>query len=87
MWQLELTMCAEGRAWYGMEDNFSIFHSGIHFHFILLYQGKFRPEATHNLYCTFATLSILLQVVAHEGKQYGTMHLIPCLKHYRNDLP
>ena len=40
-----------------------------------------------NLYCTFAMLSVLLQVVAHKGKQYGAMHLIPYLKHYRHDLP
>ena len=26
--------------------------------------------------------SVPLQVVAHEGKQFGTMHLIPYLKHY-----
>ena len=57
------------------------------FHSILSYQGKFRPEATRNLYCTFATLSRPLQVVAREGKQHGTMHLIPYLKHYRNELP
>ena len=57
------------------------------FHSIIPYQGKFKPEAKHNLYCTFATLSVLLQVVAHEGKQYGTTHLIPYLKHYSNDLP
>ena len=44
-------------------------------------------EATHNLYCIFATLSVPLQVVAREGKQYGTMHFIPYLKDYRNDLP
>ena len=57
------------------------------FHSILPYQAKFGPEATRNLHCTFATLSVPMQVVAHEGKQYGTMHLIPYLKHYRNDLP
>ena len=57
------------------------------FHFILSYQGKFKPEAIRNLYCTFATLSIPLQVVAREGKQHGAMHLIPHLKHYRNELP
>ena len=36
-----------------------------------------------NLHCTFAMLSVLLQ-----GKQYGAnvLHLIPYLKHYRNDL-
>ena len=55
------------------------------FHFILPYQRKIRPEATRNLYCTFARLSVPLQVVAHEGKQYGTMHLIRYLKHYSND--
>ena len=111
-----------GRAWYGMEDNFSIFHTSnflpFHFHSILKifhsifysilkfssifhsilqlssifhsilpHQGKFRPEATRNLYCTFATLSIPLQVVALEGKQRGTRHLIPYLKHYRDELP
>ena len=37
--------------------------------------------------CTFATLSVPLQVVASECKQYSTMHLIPYLKHYRNELP
>ena len=31
--------------------------------------------------------SVLLQVVAHEGKQYGGVHLVPYLKRYRNDLP
>ena len=40
-----------------------------------------------DLYCTFATLSVPLQAVANEGKQYSAMHLIPHLKHYRNDLP
>ena len=63
-----------------MEEDFSIFLTGnfllFHFHSILKfssifhsiipYQGKFRPEATRNLHCTFATLSVLLQ-----GKQYG----------------
>ena len=44
-------------------------------------------EATHNLYCIFATLSVPLQVVAREDKQYGTMYLIPYLKDYRNELP
>ena len=53
---------------------------------IISYQGKFRLEATHNLYCTFATLSVPLQVVARKGRQYDTMHLIPYLKHYRNEL-
>ena len=41
---------------------FSIFHS------ILPYLGKFRPEATRNLYCIFATLSMPLQVVACKRK-------------------
>ena len=36
------------------------------FHSILPYHDKFRPEATRNLYCTFATLHILLQLVAHK---------------------
>ena len=36
-----------------------------------------------NLHCTFARLSVPLQVVTHEGKRYGTMHLI---QHYSNDL-
>ena len=49
---------------------FSVFHS------ILPYQGKFKSEATCNLLCTFATLSVPLQVVTREGKQHGTMHLI-----------
>ena len=40
-----------------------------------------------NLYCTLATLSVPLQVVARKGKQYGTMHLIPYLKLYCNELP
>ena len=84
-----------------MEDDFSIFQNGnflpFYFHFILKfssifhsilpYQGKFRLEPTRNLHCTFATLSVLLQVVAHEGEQYGAIHLIPYLKRYRNDLP
>ena len=70
-----------------------LFHIPFHtkfscmFHSILSYQGKFWPEATCNLYCTLKTLSVLLQVIAHEGKQYGTMHLIPYLKHHRNDIP
>ena len=53
------------------------------------YQGKFRPEAMRNLYCycTFAMLSVPLQVVSREGKQCGTMHLIPYLKHNCNELP
>ena len=74
------------------------FHSMLKiFHFILkfssiflsmlLYLGKFRPEATRNLYCIFATFSIPLQVVACKGKQHSTMYLIPHLKHYRNELP
>ena len=62
-----------------------IFHSV--FHTSIPIQGKFRPEATRNLYCTFATLSAPLQVVAREGKQYGTMPLVPYLKHYRNERP
>ena len=72
-----------------------IFHSIFHFilkfssifHSILPYQGKFGPEATRNLYCSFAALNVLLQVVALEGKQYDAVHLIPYLKHYRHDLP
>ena len=51
------------------------------FHSILPYQGKFKPEATRNLNCNFATLRVLLQVIAHECKQYGAIHLIPYLKH------
>ena len=54
---------------------------------MLPYQGKFRPKATRNLHCTFSTLSVSLQVVARESKECGTMHLIPYLKHYRNELP
>ena len=54
-----------------------IFHSLLKFssifHFILPYQGKFRPEATRNLYCTFEMQNVPLQVVAREGKEYGTM--------------
>ena len=94
--------------WNGMEDDFSIFHTGnflpFHFHSllkiflsifnfssifhsILSYQEKFRPEAMRNFCCTFTTLSVILPLVAHEGKQYRTIHLIPYLKHYRNDLP
>ena len=57
-----------------------IFHSILKFsstfHSIFPYQGKCRTEAVRNLYCTFAALSVPLQVVAREGKQYGTMHLI-----------
>ena len=30
------------------------------FHSILSYQGMFKPEATRNLYCIFATLSVPL---------------------------
>ena len=71
-----------------------IFHSILKFSYryifhSIAYQGKFRPEAMHTytLYCTFATLSVLLQVVTHEGKQCGSLvHLIPYLKHYRNAL-
>ena len=81
-----------------MEDDFSIFHTGnfLPFHRLLKFSSifhsiprysKLRPEATRNLYCTFATLSIPLQVVAREGKQHGTMHLIPYLKHYCYELP
>ena len=43
------------------------------FHSILPYQDKFRPEATRNLHCTFATLSVSLKVAAREGKQYRTI--------------
>ena len=107
-----ISLSCQGMVRNGMEDDFSIFHTGnflpFHFHsilkifhsifhsilkfpsilhFILPYQGKFKPEATRNLYCIFATLSVPLQVVAREGKQYGTMHLIPYLKDYRNQLP
>ena len=77
--------------WNKMKDGFSIFHFGnfLPFHFlsilkfssifhsVLPYQGKFRPEATRSLYSTFVTFSVLLQVVAHEGKQDGTMHSQP----------
>ena len=81
----------QGTVWNRMENDFSIFHTDnflpfhtkIFFHIPYFHtkaEGKFRPEATRNLYCTFATLSIPLQVAAHEGKQYATMHLIPCLK-------
>ena len=54
---------------------------------MLPYQCKFRHQAMRDLYCSFATLSEPLQVVAGEGKLYGTMHLIPYLKLYRNELP
>ena len=71
-----------------------IFHSIFHFilkfssifHSILPYQDKFRPKATRSLCCTFAMLSVTLQVVAREGKQYGKMHLIWYWKHFRNVL-
>ena len=44
------------------------FHSTLKiFHSILTFQGKFRPKTMLNLYCTFATLSVFLLVVAHEG--------------------
>ena len=80
---------------------FSIFHAGnflpFHipfytkfssiFHSILPHQGKFKPGTKRNLYSIFATLNVPLQVVALEGKQYGTMHLIPYFKDYRNELP
>ena len=55
--------------------------------FRIPYQGKMRSKAVRNLFCTFATLSIPLQVVARKGKQHGTMHLIPYLKHSHNGLP
>ena len=68
----------------------SIFHSILPYHgkyyYIIPYHGKFRPVATRNLYCTFATLSIPLQVVARKDRQYDTMHLITYLKHYHNEL-
>ena len=55
----------------------SIFHSILKlssiFHSILPYQDKFRPEATRNLHCTYATLSISLKVAACKGKQYRTI--------------
>ena len=41
---------------------------------MLPYQDKFRPDLMRNLYCTFATLSVSLQVVASEGMQYDPMH-------------
>ena len=56
------------------------------FHSILPYQDKLILEATRNLYCTFTTLSVSLQVVAREGKQYGVMHLISYLMRCRNEL-
>ena len=40
-----------------------------------------------NLYCTFATLSVTLQVVARKGNQHDAMHLIAYLKHHHNELP
>ena len=49
-------------------------------------EGKFRPEATRNLFCTFATLSVPLQVVPREGKQYGLMHFISYLKPIATEL-
>ena len=68
-----------------------IFHSSLKFssifHSLLSYQDKFRPEATRNLNCTFATLSVPSQVAARESKQYGTMDLVPYLKLYCNELP
>ena len=55
-----------------------VFHSILEFssifHSILPYHGKFRPEATRNLYCIFATLAVPLHVVTRKGKQCGTMH-------------
>ena len=39
------------------------------FHSRLPYQGKFRSEATPNLHCIFATLSVLLQIIVKGGKQ------------------
>ena len=67
----------------------SIFRTKIFFHIPFhtsINQRKFRPEAVRNLNCSFAMLSVPLQVVAREGNQYDTMHLIPYLKHYRNEL-
>ena len=32
--------------------------------------AKFRAKAMRNLYCTFATLSVPLQVVTRKGRQY-----------------
>ena len=49
------------------------------FHSILPYQSKFRPEATRSLYCTYATLSVPLQVVACKGKQRGMVRYISSL--------
>ena len=56
---------------------------------ILKFTGRVEKILTGSisgLYCVFATLSVPLQVVAREGKKYGTMHLIPYLKDYRNEL-
>ena len=66
-----------------------IFHSTLKFSSIFYTKVSldFRPKATHNLYCRIATLSISLQVVAREVKQYGLMHLILYLKHSYNELP
>ena len=51
----------------------------------------FRPKAARNLYCTFAKLSVPLQIAARKGKQHGKMHLILYLKpitmsYHRNSL-
>ena len=73
-----------GRAWHGMEDDFSIFHTGIFFHSILKivhsifhsilpYQGKFRPEGTRNLYCNqvvLAKVSIMVRCIAKLPKTF-----------------
>ena len=55
------------------------FHTKIFFDIPLILpdEDKFRPEATRNLHCTFATLSAPLQVVSCNRKQYDTKNRGP----------
>ena len=82
-----------------MEDDFSIFHTGnflpfhttnlpihISFHtkifFHIPFHAKVNLDRKESIICI-----VPLQVVAHKGKQFGMMHFIQYLKHYRNELP
>ena len=58
---------------------FSIFH--FIFHSILPYQVKFRPEATCNLYCIFATLSSMLARRNERTSGLFCHYIINTLKH------
>ena len=61
--------CVVDRAWYGMEDDFSIFHTGnfLPFHTSI---PNFRLEAMQRIFCCFTSLQCCKQPLVKVRQQY-----------------